>query len=172
VPATTEGDPLYEAIEVLLKGPEVDLADHGLSPYVDKDGHARHRARVAWWRKDAKTLHVLAVMDGNFKTEDGQRYPKLPDVELDSAERSFCYRDDVPLFDGHYWRTYPPRDGFDFTAHTACLDFTAVKDGTLVATAGTMTPRSGRIITSKPADAWLTQVHRALGLSDLNRSTR
>ena len=133
MPATTEGDPLYEAIEVFLKGPEVDLADHGLSPYVDKDGHARHRARVAWWRKDAKTLHDLAVMDGNFKTEDGQRYPKLPDVELDSAERSFCYRDDVPLFDGHYWRTYPPRDGFDFTAHTACLDFTAVKDGTLVA---------------------------------------
>ena len=67
MPATTEGDPLYEAIEVFLKGPEVDLADHGLSPYIDKDGHARHRARVAWWRKDAKTLHDLAVMDGNLK---------------------------------------------------------------------------------------------------------
>ena len=24
------------------------IADHGLSPYVDKDGHTRHRARVAW----------------------------------------------------------------------------------------------------------------------------
>ena len=52
---------------MLLKGPEVDLADHGLSPYVYKDGHARHRARVAWWRKDAKTLHDLAVMDGTSK---------------------------------------------------------------------------------------------------------
>jgi hypothetical protein len=133
VQATTEGHPLYEAIEVLLKGPEVDLRGHGLSPCVDKDGHARHSARVAWWKADASTLRDLAVMDGNFKTEDGQSYPEIPDDEVDPAVRSFCYRDDVPLFYGHYWRTYPPKDGFDFTAHTACLDFSAVKDGSLVA---------------------------------------
>jgi hypothetical protein len=131
VRATRSGDVLYDAIEVLLKGPEIGLTEHGLPPYYDKDGHARDRARVAWWRADATTLRDLAVMDGNFKTEDGQPYPPLP--ELDAATTSFSYRGDVPVFYGHYWRKGIPASGLDFTERTACVDFSAVEGGDLVA---------------------------------------
>ena len=133
VRAATKGEPLYDAVEVLLKGPEISLTDHGQLPYCDKDGHARKDARVAWWREDATTLRELAVMDGNFTTEDGRPYPELPDIEVDPSEFSFSYRGDIPVFYGHYWRTCPPQQGQDWTAHTACVDFSAVKGGELVA---------------------------------------
>jgi hypothetical protein len=48
VRAATKGEPLYDAIEVLLKGPEISLADREQPPYCDKDGHARQDAGVAW----------------------------------------------------------------------------------------------------------------------------
>jgi hypothetical protein len=131
--ATTMGDPLYEAIEVLLKGPEIDLSGHGQQSYYDKDGTPRTRARVAWWRDGASTLRDLSVMDGSFLTESGQPYPALPDVEVSAEERSFSYRGDVPVFYGHYWRSGRPRPGIDFTDRTACVDFSAINTGTLVA---------------------------------------
>jgi Calcineurin-like phosphoesterase len=134
VRAATKGEPLYDAIEVLLKGPEISLAEHGQPPYCDKDGHAREDARVAWWRDDAKTLRQLVVMDGSFMTEDGRAYPELPDIVVDAQERTFCYRGDVPVFYGHYWRKGLPEQGRDWTARTACVDFSAVvKGGDLVA---------------------------------------
>jgi hypothetical protein len=47
VRATTEGDSLYEAIEVLLKGPEIDLASHGQPPFSTRTvGHGPGRG----WR--------------------------------------------------------------------------------------------------------------------------
>lgn len=131
VRAATKGEPLYDAVEVLIKGPELSLTDHGQPSYCDKDGHARKDARVAWWRADATTLRQLAVMDGNFTTEDGRPYPELPDTEVDASE--FSYRGDIPVVYGHYWRKGPPQQGQDWTAHTACVDFSAVKGGELFA---------------------------------------
>ncbi|MBJ7341837.1 metallophosphoesterase [Mycolicibacterium sp.] len=133
VRATTKGDSLYEAIEVLLKGPEIDLAGHGQPPYHDKDGHPRSKARVAWWKDEATTLRELSVMDGNFMTADGEPYPVLPEIEVAASERSFSYRGDAPVFYGHYWRSGLPRHGIDFTPRTACVDFSAIKTGALVA---------------------------------------
>lgn len=133
VRASDKDDPLHAAIEVLLKGPEIDLARHGLPPYYDKDRHERSSARVAWWREGARTLRELAVMDGNFQTASGEPYPELPDVEVLPAERSFSYPGEVPVFYGHYWRSGQPEEGYDYTRHTACVDFSAVKTGNLMA---------------------------------------
>lgn len=133
VRASTKGDPLYDAIEVLLKGPEIDLGRHGLQPYHDKDGNPRSSARVMWWRDDATTLRELAVIGGNFTTVTGETYPALPEVDVDAADRAYSYTDAVPVFYGHYWRSGEPEVGVDYTARTACVDFSAVKTGTLVA---------------------------------------
>jgi hypothetical protein len=133
VAASSKDDPLYEAIEVLLKGPEISLADYQQPPYKDKDGHVRDKARVAWWRDHAVTLRDLAVMDGNFETEAGQPYPDLPDIEVDASDLAFRYSEDVPVFYGHYWRRLEPEHGLDWTSRTACVDFSAVKNGQLVA---------------------------------------
>jgi hypothetical protein len=133
VRASTKGDPLHGAVEVLLKGPEVSLAKHGQPAYLDKDGHRREKARVRWWNEGATTLQQMAEMAGNFKTADGRPYPRLPDIPVPAGERSYVYTDKVPVFYGHYWRQGTPEHLLDWTAHTACVDFSAVRGGTLVA---------------------------------------
>ncbi len=133
VRASTEGDPVYRAIEVLLKGPEISLVDHGQPIYRDKDGHPRTRARMRWWNEGATTLRELAEIGGNMTTEDRRPYPELPDIEVPAGERSYVYMDHRPVFYGHYWREGTPDHLLDWTAHTACVDFSAVRGGTLVA---------------------------------------
>jgi hypothetical protein len=133
VRASTKGNALHDAVEVLLKGPEIDLTDHGQPPYRDFAGHLRAEARVRWWNDGARSLRDIAEIGGGFTTEDGRPYPVLPDVEVDAGDRSFVYTGDVPVFYGHYWREGAPEHLLDWTAHTACVDFSAVRDGPLVA---------------------------------------
>ncbi|MCV7288196.1 metallophosphoesterase [Mycolicibacterium wolinskyi] len=131
--ASTKGEPLYEAVEVLLKGPEISLVQHAQPPYVDKDGHQRDSARLRWWNDRAVTLRDLAEIGSNFQGLDGRPYPSLPEIEVPADERSYVYTGDTPVFYGHYWRQGPPKLGIDWTARTACVDFSAVKGGSLMA---------------------------------------
>jgi hypothetical protein len=131
--ASTKGDPLFEAVEILLKGPEISLVNYGQHAYRDKDGHLRKEARLRWWNENATTLRGIAEMGGDFKTDDGEAYPPLPDVEVPSGDRSFVYTGKVPVIYGHYWRRGTPKYLLDWTAHTACVDFSAVKGGRLTA---------------------------------------
>jgi hypothetical protein len=133
VRASSKGDPLYTAIEVLLKGPEISLVDHGQPTYMDKDGHVRSNARVRWWNGAAKTLGEIAEIDGRFTTEDGEPYPDLPEVEVTPENRSYVYTGSVPVFYGHYWRQGQPQQHRDWNSLSACVDFSAVKKGTLMA---------------------------------------
>lgn len=133
VRASTKSDPLYEAVEILLKGPEISLTDYNQPEYRDKGAHNRPRARLRWWSETASTLRELALIDGNFTTADGSPYPRLPDIEVDAAARSYVYDGSVPVFFGHYWRSGEPSHLADWTAHAACLDFSAFNDGTLTA---------------------------------------
>lgn len=133
VRASTEGDPLYTAVETLLKGPEISLAAYGQEPYLDKDGHPRDRARVRWWDAAATTLRDLAEMGGRFTTTDGRPYPPLPTLPVTDEHRAHIYRDPVPVCYGHYWRHGSPEYTHDWTDYTACVDFSAVKGGTLTA---------------------------------------
>ncbi|MGV0838461.1 metallophosphoesterase [Mycolicibacterium thermoresistibile] len=133
VSANTEGDPLHRAVETLLKGPEVNLVEHGQPEYHDKYGIARDNARVKWWNSDARTLRDIAEIGGNFTTACGQPYPELPDLELTMDDQSFVYAARVPVFYGHYWRQGRPEHGHDWTDYTACVDFSAVSGGRLTA---------------------------------------
>ena len=49
------------------------------------------------------------------------------------ADRRHCYTDDVPVVYGHHWRRWEPEHGMDWTPRTACVDFSAVVGGPLVA---------------------------------------
>lgn len=133
VRASTKSNDLYAAIEVLLKGPEINLVGHGQPPFVDKDGHRREEARIRWWNDSARTLREIAEMEGQFETEDGQPYPDLPDDVVPKDERSYTYSGTTPVFYGHYWRKGAPMHLRDWTANTACVDFSAVKGGMLTA---------------------------------------
>lgn len=133
VAASTEGHPLYDAVETLLKGPEISLVEHGQAPYHDKDGHPRESARLQWWNSAGRTLRDLAEMGGKFTTADNEPYPPLPDFELPDGRPSYVYSDQVPVFYGHYWRSGDPERSLDWTDYTACVDFSAVKGGYLTA---------------------------------------
>lgn len=133
VAANTKGEPLYHAIEKLLKGPEISLVEHGQPEYKDKDGHARAKARIRWWNGSARTLRDIAEMSGRFTTTAGEPYPPLPELELPAGTEAFVYTGDVPVFYGHYWRQGSPEPDQDWTDRTACVDFSAVKGGALTA---------------------------------------
>ncbi|MGY4867323.1 metallophosphoesterase [Mycolicibacterium elephantis] len=133
VSATSEEDALYRAVETLLKGPEISLVEHGQPEYHDKDGIPRDNARVRWWINDARTLRDIAEMGGNFTTACGEPYPHLPQLELATDVQSFIYTGQVPVIYGHYWRQGRPEYRHDWTDYTACVDFSAVKGGTLAA---------------------------------------
>lgn len=128
--ASTKGHPLYEAIETLIKGPELSLTDHGQQPYLDNDGHQRSSSRLRWW-STGSTLRELAEMTSTFTTPDGVPYPELPSTAVENDDH--VYRRDVPVVYGHYWRTGTPEHGLDWTDRTACVDFSAVRGGALTA---------------------------------------
>lgn len=127
VDASTKGHPLYDAVETLLKGPEIDLE----IPYLDKGGHPRTKARMMWWKRGAGTLRELADVRG-VTTEDGRPYPELPDTAVDERYLSMIYTDAVPVVYGHYWFQWE-KHREDWTDYTACVDFSAVAAGHLVA---------------------------------------
>ncbi|WP_308205479.1 hypothetical protein [Mycolicibacterium setense] len=77
----------------------------------------------------ATTLRDLAEIGEGTPGVDGQRYPELPEIVVPADERSYVYAGDAPVFYGHYWRKGPPRHGIDWTARTACVDFSAVRPG-------------------------------------------
>jgi hypothetical protein len=114
------GTPIFDAIEVLLKGPEIPLGD-GRS-YVDKDGFPRTEARYRWWDPDATTLRRGAELPGGVTLG-------LPDdpLDVDSLPR---YTDTTPVIYGHYWRIGTPSVE---TPVSACVDHSAAKGGDLVA---------------------------------------
>ncbi len=131
--ASNKEHALYQAVETLLKGPEINLTGYGAEPYADKDGHVRTNARIRWWDHDATTLRDLAETRGVLTTS-GEPYPELPTTVVDAEDGpTYVYTDEVPLFYGHYWRQWEPVHRDDWTTYTACVDFSAVKHGTLVA---------------------------------------
>jgi hypothetical protein len=89
-------------------------------------------ARICWWDEQATTLRDLAEIPPQATTPEGRPYPELPDTPCPD-ERGYNYRDETPVVYGHYWRQWKPEPRQDWTPTTACVDFSAAKDGPLVA---------------------------------------
>jgi hypothetical protein len=134
VEANREGSDLYNAVEVLLKGPEIPLPEHGMEPYWDhKANKPRTDARIRWWDHEASTLPEVAELR-TAKSKNGDDYPTYERREVnDPTYLGYVYTDQVPLFYGHYWREWAPTHRDEWTTYTACVDFSAVRGGTLVA---------------------------------------
>ncbi|MEP6297143.1 MAG: metallophosphoesterase, partial [Ilumatobacter sp.] len=129
---TTKGTAAYDAIETVLKGPEVQMEGY---TYADKDGNERTKGRVEWWNTEAETLRDIVRIDPSWTLTDplGNPATDLPATPLaDVVGLVSPYPDDAPpvLF-GHYWFT--ESDARPSTPTTACVDFSAVKGGPLVA---------------------------------------
>jgi hypothetical protein len=129
--ATTKEAAAYDAVEVVLKGPEVEMA--GCS-YLDKEGHKRTAGRAKWWEPDAATLAEVVLLGNGWplRDENGQPVDALPDIpiaELGEVVPSYGSSEKPVLF-GHYWFNGEPHLQ---APNAACVDYSAVKGGSLVA---------------------------------------
>ncbi|MFK0570398.1 metallophosphoesterase, partial [Endozoicomonas sp.] len=112
-PASDKNDPLYEAIEYLIKGIEIELPA-GYS-FKDKKGNRRTAARIRWWDENATSWQQAVAGTGNAK---------LPETPL--PENTYRYRDGIPLFVGHYWLDGTPET---LSNNVACVDFSVARAG-------------------------------------------
>jgi hypothetical protein len=112
--------PVFEALEVVCKGPEVPLPI-GFS-YEDKGGKVRHEVRVRWWQDDLSTYRKAAIgLPGDMAM--------IPDVPLPEEWKGHPYSGPPVLF-GHYWFTGTPEV---ISPRFACLDYSVAHGGPLVA---------------------------------------
>lgn len=115
VASSRKGNPMFEAVEALCKGLEVDLPT-GLS-FVDAQGIERKRTRVRWWDEQAQTFRSAALGRPS-------EVEQLPETLLPDASR-VAYDHAKPVFFGHYWFTGTP--GI-LSEKTCCVDYSAAKN--------------------------------------------
>ena len=116
---------LYEAIEVCLKGIEIDLPDN--ASYLDKDGIRRFTVRCKWWETGLNSIKEAALAGSQTKKQFEDC--ALPDGFIPT------YDNKKPVFFGHYWdRKDNPHS---LTDYAACLDLSVankeIDDGKLCA---------------------------------------
>jgi hypothetical protein len=117
----THGTPEFERVEMITKGPEIQLPAE--FEFRDSEGIARSTSRIRWWDETATTYRDLAIMpDGD------ERHLPLITVPRDQHP---AYDHAKPLFFGHYWFTGNPEP---LNRSVACVDYSvAKKDGPMVA---------------------------------------
>ncbi len=143
VAANTRYSEAFDAIEVVLKGPEVRLGEQ--LAFLDPEEAPRWAARIRWWDETATSLPDLAIIPGGSRSLDGGPYPGLPDVPSDHADE-YRYTDSVPVFFGHYWFQGIPQPA---SGRAVCVDYSAVRPGeSLVAYrwAGEEAPTADRFV--------------------------
>lgn len=118
VSACTRGTPIHRWVEHLCKGPEVRLPAG--THFVDHDGNRRTEARFRWW--DPRPPNYQYSCETQMSIELPSRPITSPPVDQ--------YVDDTPVFFGHYWRVWPDVDA---SPNAACVDYSAVRGGPLVA---------------------------------------
>ena len=129
-PATTEPEDdaakdnaepsIFKAVEALTKGIEIPLpAPHS---FRDKDQIERNRVRIRWWDVGAADYPSAAMLGPEICDE-------LPGDPIPEHAR-IAPPTDKPIFFGHYWFTGTPKV---LVEHAACVDYSAGKDGPLVA---------------------------------------
>ena len=114
------GTPIFEALEVVSKGPELALPG-GLS-FPDREGKQRHDVRVRWWLPEPKTYREAAIVPLG-------REGLIPDVPLPGEWKGHPNSGPPVLF-GHYWFSGKPAV---ISSKFACLDYSVSKGGPLVA---------------------------------------
>jgi len=127
IDGTAKETDTYDAIEVVLKGPEVSM---GGAYYCDKDANQRHHARLRWWDGASQTLRAGAQIPAGTElfTAKGTPLAELPDTPLTDNQVE-PYDDGSPVLFGHYWW----RKGSSETINTkaTCVDFSVAKNGVL-----------------------------------------
>lgn len=112
------------AIQLLTRGVVFPLPE-GIK-VVTQDGHSRSTFRTKFWANNAQTYGDLLFQPDPIPIE-------IAALPISKEHRASMVRyglDQPPLFVGHYWLKGHPKP---ITNNIACLDYSAVKYGRLVA---------------------------------------
>lgn len=122
--AAVEGSFACRVFNRLLRGTDMHLP-HGLS-LLSEEGYPRHYFRTKFWEDDPQTYGDVVFQPDALPERAAQ-------TRLGAVEKGqlLHYGIDEPLlFVGHYWRSGKPAP---IRSNLACLDYSAVKYGKLVA---------------------------------------
>jgi hypothetical protein len=119
------GSPLGRAVDVILKGAEIELPDGII--FRDKEQHVRTSARLKWWSEAATWSEAVIATPELYKALEDMAGAPVTGL-------SYGY-DEKPVFFGHYWMA--PQDGratLTRAPNVCCLDFSiASPEGLLAA---------------------------------------
>ncbi len=119
--ASNADNDLFNAVDVVLKGPELKLPAGQVM--VDKDGHRRSHMRTRWFESPrGQTYRSFA-----FPAWDGLGNDPLPE-SVKGEGYAGCA---PPVFVGHYW-LQADQPGI-LQHNVACVDYSVAKEGMLVA---------------------------------------
>ncbi len=113
-----------QVMDTLLRGTDLRLPE-GIA-ITGKDGYVREFFRTKFWADDPRTYQDVVFQPDPLPSS-------VADRELTPAElkQLICYpQTDRPVFVGHYWMEGMPAP---IRPNVACLDYSAVKYGKLVA---------------------------------------
>ena len=119
--ATDVADPLFDAIECVMKGPELPLPE-GVS-VTDKEGNVRKRIRIRWFDDPADQTWSTYALPGRSELPNDA-------VPVDAPAQPYP-KDAPPVFVGHYW--LPNSNPSPLKPNIACLDYSVAKHGSLCA---------------------------------------
>lgn len=115
-----KGTKLYNAVDITLKGKEIELPD-GLN-FTDKDGTIRKETRIKWWLNPKEyDLNELSLVPINESQNKQIENPSLT---------GYYKEDEKPAFFGHYWLSGNPSL---FRNNVCCLDYSVANKGVLAA---------------------------------------
>lgn len=120
ITASTKEHPHYNTIEATVKG--IELALPNKCRIYDKDRNPRYTIRVKWWFKSDPTYRNVAL------SVPTKYFNDIPDTLIEP--KPYIYHGSKPVFVGHYWMEGKPILQSD---NVACVDYSAGKDGELVA---------------------------------------
>lgn len=110
------GDSLFWPVDMLLKGPEMELPNHQF--FFDGENVKRFKTRLRWWVDPREaTLQELSL-------QPGVTMPEGCDVASEVREHGFYEENERPVFFGHYWLTGEPRL---IRSNVCCLDFSIAR---------------------------------------------
>tara|TARA_R110002126_G_scaffold13118_1_gene56009 strand:+ start:247203 stop:248156 length:954 start_codon:yes stop_codon:yes gene_type:complete len=111
---------VYQAIEYLMKGPELELPK-GVS-YTAEDGSERTAARIKWWADKNENISERLFV----RTKDLDPHTKAAIDGLSITDAFNAHAQDKPVFVGHYWMSGAPAL---LSNKLACLDYSAIHSG-------------------------------------------
>ena len=117
--ASTWGDPVFKAVEIILKGMEVTLP--GGITYQDKEGNERSEIRITWWDAAQKSSWRELAM-GPRHLRDALPVDKGPEPRISKSYPGSA----PPVFLGHYWLSGEPKP---LAPNVACVDYSVAKQG-------------------------------------------